>query len=73
MHSFIIGIASSQEMLWTETVADSPAIEKEIRQGEITPTEVNPELFHDIQAIVSRLVGKASQLLGNSTTNLAEC
>ena len=50
-------------MLWTETLADSPAIEKEIRQGELTPMEVNPKLFHDIQAIVSRLVGKTNQLL----------
>ena len=29
--------------------------------------------MHDIQALLSRLVGKANQLLGNYTTNLAEC
>ena len=30
-------------------------------------------MLHDIQATLSRLVAKASQLLGNHTTNLAEC
>ena len=30
-------------------------------------------MLHDIQTVLSRLVGKASQLLGNNTTNLAEC
>ncbi len=29
--------------------------------------------MHDIQVLVSRLVAKAQQLLGNETTNLAEC
>ena len=49
--------------VWTETLSDSPITEKEIRQGELTSTEVNPKLFRDIQAIVSRLVGKTNQLL----------
>lgn len=30
-------------------------------------------MLHDIQALLSRLIGKADQLLGNHTTNLAEC
>ena len=29
--------------------------------------------MHDIQILVSRLVGKAQQLLGSENTNLAEC
>ena len=33
---------------------------------------INPNLLHDIQAVLSRLVAKARQLLGNHTTNLAE-
>ena len=60
--------------MWRDTLADdNPAIEEEIRRGEPTPVEVDPSLLHDVQATVSRLVGKASQLLGNCTTNLAEC
>ena len=30
-------------------------------------------MIHDIQALLSKLVAKAAQLLGNVTTNLAEC
>lgn len=33
---------------------------------------INPTLYHDIQVILSRLVAKASQLIDNVTTNLAE-
>ena len=59
--------------MWRETLADDPATEKDTRQGGHIPTEINPRLLHDIQALLSRLVGKAKQLLGNHTTNLAEC
>lgn len=34
--------------------------------------ELNPQLMHDIQVLVSRLVSKAGQLIHNLTTNLAE-
>ena len=60
-------------MYWNETLVDNPTIESEVRQGGLTPSEVDPKMLHDIQAILSRLVGKANQLLGNHTTNLAEC
>ena len=66
-------IASDQEMIWIETIADTPALESDARQGELTPTNMNPKLNHDIQVLLSRLIGKANQLLGNETTNLAEC
>ena len=33
---------------------------------------MDPQPYHDIQVQVSRLVSKASQLIGNETTNLAE-
>lgn len=36
------------------------------------PTQVSGKLMHDIQVILSRLVAKAPQLIGNFTTNLAE-
>ena len=39
---------------------------------ETNPTPVSQKLMHDIQVILSRLVAKASQLIGNFTTNLAE-
>ena len=42
-------------------------------QGGITATEINPNMYHDIQVIMSRLVAKAEQLIDNNvTTNLAE-
>ena len=56
-----------------ETVEENPAIELEARQGGLTPTNINPTLLFDIQVQLSRLIGKAKQLLGNETTNLAEC
>ena len=51
---------------------DDPATEQDARQGEKTPIEMNPKMLHDIQLVLSRLVEKASQLLCNATTNLAE-
>ena len=59
--------------MWEETVADDSATELEARQGGLTTTITHPKLYHDIQVQLSRLVGKAEQLLGNTTTNLAEC
>jgi len=52
--------------------ADDSITECEARQGGITPTELNPRLMHDIQTALSRLVSKASQLIENVTTNVAE-
>ena len=59
--------------MWEETVDDDPMTELEARQGGLTLTNVDPQLYHDIQVKLSRLTGKASQLIGNETTNLAEC
>ena len=36
------------------------------------PIPLTDKMMHDIQVILSRLVAKASQLIGNFTTNLAE-
>ena len=70
----ILEVIIDQETMWKDTIADDdPEIEKEVRRGGLTPIEVDPSLLHDIQSVLSRLVGKASQLLSNSTTNLAEC
>ena len=53
--------------MWRETLEDdNPTIEEEVRQGELAPIHVDPKLFHDLQSALSRLVGKASQLLGNA-------
>ena len=35
--------------------------------------EVDPIMLHDISVVLSRLVAKSKQLIGNHTTNLAEC
>ena len=61
-----------QETLWRETLVDDPATEMDCRRGEQNHTIVSQQLLHDVQAFVSRLVAKASQLLGNFTTNIAE-
>ena len=62
-----------QERLWRETTADDdPATEEEILRGGQVATDINPKLHHDIQVILSRLVGKAEQLIDNVTTNIAE-
>ncbi len=37
-----------------------------------TSTNTDPKLYHDIQVLLSRLIGKAEQLIGNVTTHLAE-
>lgn len=58
--------------MWEETLADDPTTEIDARQGELTPINMNSELDLDIQVLLSRLIGKADQLLGNVTTNLAE-
>ena len=64
---------ANQERLWKETVTDDPTTERNCRQGGQIPTEINPKMMHDIQVLLSRLVAKARQLLGNVTTNLGEC
>ena len=51
---------------------DSTQAEQDARQGNPEPVELNDKMMHDIQMLVARLVEKASQLLGNFTTNLAE-
>lgn len=61
-----------QETLWRDTLADNPAIDEDVRQGGHTATKPNPKMIHDIQVVISRLVSKASQLIGNETTNIAE-
>ena len=55
-----------------ETTADDPAMERDARRGGIKPNKVNPKLLHDIQRALTRLVTKASQLVSNATTNIAE-
>lgn len=73
MYIIYTDIAINQEEMWSETLDEDPTVEADARQGELTPININPALLHDIQVLVSRLTGKASQLLGNQTTNLAEC
>jgi len=56
-----------QHALWEDTVSTDADI---ILHNE--PQPVDPKMMHDIQIILSRLVAKAPQLIGNFTTNLAE-
>ena len=51
---------------------DTPATEKDAQCGEPAPTQVDRNLLLDVEILVSRLVAKAGQLIGNFTTNLAE-
>ena len=68
----IVEIVDTQEQLWRDSVSDSPAIEEDARRGGITSRSVNPIMISEIQKLVSRLVCKASQLITNETTNMAE-
>ena len=61
-----------QETLWCETLVDDPATERDCPRGEQNHTIVSQQPLHNVQVLVSRLVAKASQLLGNFTTNIAE-
>ena len=61
-----------QERMWEDTLADDSATECEARHGGPVPTEINTQMLHDIQVLLSRLVMKAGQLIRNFTTNLAE-
>lgn len=67
-----IGVIQDQEQLWRETTADDPETERDALRGGQIATNIDPKLYHDIQVILSRLVAKASQLVENVTTNLAE-
>ena len=68
----LLDVVSTQARLWAETTTDDTTTECEARRGGLTPTKPNPKLFHDIQTALSRLVSKASQLIENVTTNIAE-
>ena len=61
-----------QERQWSETVADTPAVWCEARRGGLTPMKVDPKMLHNNSVVLSRLVVKSKQLIGNHTTNLAE-
>lgn len=61
-----------QGTLWNETVDDSQTTEDDARRGGRKPAKLTAKMLHDIQVIVSRLVAKASQLIDNFTTNMAE-
>lgn len=65
-------MAIEQERIWEETMDDTLATEDDARNGGPAPLQVDPKLLHDIEVLVSRLVAKAGQLIGNFTTNLAE-
>ena len=67
-----IDVIDDQGRLWMETIADDAATEADVLRGDQIATDINPKLYHDLQVILSRLVPKASQLIDNVTTNLAE-
>ena len=74
MHAnLFVPAVEDQERLWRETVDDTPATEAEARRGGVTSTELYSKMLHDISSLVSRLVAKSNRLIGNHTTNLAEC
>ena len=61
-----------QERMWRETVANDSVTECEARRGGQLSDELDPQMMHDIQVLVSRLVAKSRQLIRNFTTNLVE-
>ena len=69
-----VGVVHDQERIWRETTEDldDPAEERAVLRGGEIATNIDPQLYHDIQLILGRLVAKAEQLIDNVTTNLAE-
>ena len=65
-------MAVELERIWEETMDDTPSTENDARNGGAVPVQIDPKLLHDVEVLVSRLVAKASQLIDNFTTNLAE-
>lgn len=61
-----------QERMWEETITYDSATEREVRHGGPVPSEIDTQMMHDIQVLVSRLVMKSRQLIRNFTTNLVE-
>ena len=53
----------NQETIWRETLANDSVTENEARSGRQLPAEVDQQMLHDIQVILSRLVAKARQLI----------
>ena len=50
----------------------SPEVGEDCQRGGSHADKLNPRMMHDIQVAVGRLVTKASQLIDNETTNMAE-
>ena len=69
---FSADILLHQERLWNETTRDDSITERDAQTGESNRQNLNPQLMHEIQVAVSRLVCKAGQMIHNFTTNLAE-
>ena len=65
-------MVNTQARLWEETTADDSIIKHEARRSGFTPTKPNPKMMHAIQTALSRPVSKASQLIENVTTDVAE-
>ena len=68
----IVGIVQDQHDLWIDTMEESTATKKDSIRGGVHPIPVSDKLLCDVKRLVSRLVSKAPQLIGNLTTNLAE-
>ena len=62
-------IMQEQEKIWQKTLANESATSQPVQ---LHSPEVNPQLMHDLQVIVSRLASKADRLIQNFTTNMAE-
>ncbi len=75
MHEFLYAsffiyhtdLLDDQERLWEETIADDPETELDAGRGGLTRVNVDQKLLLDVQVLLSRLVEKAEQLLGNAT------
>lgn len=67
-------VLSLQANFWVDATNDDPNTIADARSGGTphTYTNADPKMMVDIQTALSRLVAKASQLIGNFTTNLAE-
>ena len=62
-----------QASFWENATDDRETTLTDARRGGTSASNVDPKMMADIQILVGRLIAKAGQLIGNFTTNLAEC
>ena len=65
-------IMNAQSMLWDEGSSIECQEESRLASASVTAA-INPKLVQDVNILLDRVASKSERLLGNFTSNLAEC